>query len=178
MAATCTEPGLTAGVKCAVCGEILTAQAETAALGHEWGDWQKDRQEGATEYERRYCARNSAHFEEQSYEITTSDPAAGATSDPEAAAERPPHKFQAGQNGENLGKATVYQLDTIYDINKLNKLGNSKLQKVLKNAGVEVIKTAGGESKSITKLKKALKRLATLTTNKQTTEKIKSVLAD
>ena len=27
VAATCTEPGLTAGVKCAVCGEILAAQA-------------------------------------------------------------------------------------------------------------------------------------------------------
>ncbi|MBR2445793.1 MAG: dockerin type I repeat-containing protein [Clostridia bacterium] len=32
--ATCTEPGLTAGVKCAVCGEILTAQEEISAKGH------------------------------------------------------------------------------------------------------------------------------------------------
>ena len=34
--ATCTETGLTAGVKCSVCGEILTAQKEIPALGHEW----------------------------------------------------------------------------------------------------------------------------------------------
>ena len=32
--ATCTETGLTAGVKCSVCDEILTAQEEIAALGH------------------------------------------------------------------------------------------------------------------------------------------------
>ena len=33
-AATCTETGLTDGVKCTVCGETLTAQEEIAALGH------------------------------------------------------------------------------------------------------------------------------------------------
>lgn len=32
-AATCTKPGLTAGVKCTVCGETLTAQEETPATG-------------------------------------------------------------------------------------------------------------------------------------------------
>ena len=35
VAPTCTETGLTAGVKCSVCGEILTAQEEISALGHE-----------------------------------------------------------------------------------------------------------------------------------------------
>ena len=34
VAPTCTETGLTAGVKCSVCGEILTVQKEVAALGH------------------------------------------------------------------------------------------------------------------------------------------------
>jgi len=34
-AATCTESGLTDGVKCADCGEILTAQQEIKALGHD-----------------------------------------------------------------------------------------------------------------------------------------------
>jgi len=34
VAPTCTETGLTAGVKCSVCGEILTEQEVVAALGH------------------------------------------------------------------------------------------------------------------------------------------------
>ena len=33
-AATCTETGLTDGVKCSVCGEIIVAQEEIPALGH------------------------------------------------------------------------------------------------------------------------------------------------
>ena len=37
--ATCTETGLTDGVKCSVCGEILVAQEVIEALGH---DWQED----------------------------------------------------------------------------------------------------------------------------------------
>ncbi|MBQ7059484.1 MAG: leucine-rich repeat protein, partial [Firmicutes bacterium] len=36
VAATCTETGLTAGTKCSVCGEILTAQETIPALGHDW----------------------------------------------------------------------------------------------------------------------------------------------
>lgn len=36
VAATCTAPGMTEGVKCADCGEIITAQAEIPALGHTW----------------------------------------------------------------------------------------------------------------------------------------------
>ena len=34
--ATCTATGLTEGKRCSVCGEILVAQQETPALGHEW----------------------------------------------------------------------------------------------------------------------------------------------
>jgi len=35
-AATCTETGLTEGKKCSVCGEVLVAQTEIAALGHSY----------------------------------------------------------------------------------------------------------------------------------------------
>ena len=35
-APTCTEPGLTEGSKCSVCGEILVAQQEVKALGHDY----------------------------------------------------------------------------------------------------------------------------------------------
>ncbi len=35
--ATCTESGLTDGIVCSVCGEILKAQTEIAASGHDWG---------------------------------------------------------------------------------------------------------------------------------------------
>ena len=38
VAPTCEATGLTAGVKCSVCGEVLTAQAEVAALGHDWDE--------------------------------------------------------------------------------------------------------------------------------------------
>lgn len=37
--ATCTATGLTAGVKCTVCGEILTAQEVIPVKGHEYGEW-------------------------------------------------------------------------------------------------------------------------------------------
>ncbi len=38
VAATCTTTGLTEGKKCSVCGEVLLAQEEAAALGHRWDD--------------------------------------------------------------------------------------------------------------------------------------------
>ena len=36
VAPSCTETGLTAGVKCSECGEIITAQQELPALGHDY----------------------------------------------------------------------------------------------------------------------------------------------
>ncbi|MBQ6439969.1 MAG: Ig-like domain-containing protein [Mogibacterium sp.] len=41
---TCTLPGLSAGKKCAVCGEILAEQEEIPALGHNFGDWETSKE--------------------------------------------------------------------------------------------------------------------------------------
>ena len=39
-AATCERPGVTEGIRCSVCGEILKEQTETEpATGHAYGDW-------------------------------------------------------------------------------------------------------------------------------------------
>ncbi len=38
VAATCTEAGKTAGLKCTVCGKVLAAQEEVKALGHKYVD--------------------------------------------------------------------------------------------------------------------------------------------
>ena len=56
---TCTESGLTAGYICSVCGQILIAQTETPALGHDWGAWEVKTQPKCTEdgVETRTCAR-------------------------------------------------------------------------------------------------------------------------
>ena len=47
-AATCTEKGLTEGKKCSVCGEILVAQKEVAALGHKAGAAVTENEKAAT----------------------------------------------------------------------------------------------------------------------------------
>lgn len=36
--ATCTEAGYTAGVKCSVCGRIISGMEEISALGHDWNE--------------------------------------------------------------------------------------------------------------------------------------------
>ena len=48
-APTCTEKGLTDGVKCSVCGEIITAQKEISAKGHTFGEWQEVKAPTCTE---------------------------------------------------------------------------------------------------------------------------------
>lgn len=37
--ATCETDGLTFGVKCSTCGEVLQAQEVISALGHQYGEW-------------------------------------------------------------------------------------------------------------------------------------------
>ena len=62
-AATCTDTGLTAGQKCAVCGEILKAQETIPALGHDWGGWH--RFDGTSH--QRVCLRDQAHTETEAH---------------------------------------------------------------------------------------------------------------
>ncbi len=49
VAPTCTETGLTAGIKCAHCGEILLAQEIIPATGHTSSDWIVDKNATCTE---------------------------------------------------------------------------------------------------------------------------------
>ncbi len=51
VAPTCTETGLTEGVKCSVCGEILTPQEEIPALGHTPAEAVKENEKAATCFE-------------------------------------------------------------------------------------------------------------------------------
>ena len=74
LAATCTETGLTAGKKCSVCDEILEAQEEVAALGHDYQEvadsataptCTKDGKEADQE-----CSRCHAHLDGKTIEAT------------------------------------------------------------------------------------------------------------
>ena len=64
-AATCTEKGLTEGKHCSTCKEILVAQKEVAALGHDWGAWTVTTAATCTKdgSEKRVCKRDASHVE-------------------------------------------------------------------------------------------------------------------
>ena len=68
--ATCLQAGLTAGSHCSVCGEVLVAQQEVPALGHDMGEWQVVTPATETEegLERRECSRCD-HVEERAIPI-------------------------------------------------------------------------------------------------------------
>ncbi len=74
--ATCTETGLTAGIKCTKCGETLTAQTETPANGHEMGVWYVAEAATCTKAgtEQRDCA-NCDYFETNEITATGHTPA-------------------------------------------------------------------------------------------------------
>lgn len=59
VAATCTETGLTAGVKCDLCDEWITEPTVTDALNHDFGDWYTvtAAQVGVAGLERHDCRR-------------------------------------------------------------------------------------------------------------------------
>lgn len=70
IAATCTEPGLTEGSHCAVCGEVLERQMEIPATGHDWGEGEITTPATCTqEGERTYvCAHDAGHVRTEAVE--------------------------------------------------------------------------------------------------------------
>ena len=70
IAATCTEPGLTEGSHCAVCGEVLERQMEIPATGHDWGEGEITTPATCTqEGERTYvCAHDAGHVRTETVE--------------------------------------------------------------------------------------------------------------
>ena len=60
--ATCTEPGLTDGARCAVCLEWIEPQEEIPATGHAFGEWNETKAPTCTEdgQASRYCANCDA----------------------------------------------------------------------------------------------------------------------
>ena len=60
-AATCTEPGLSNGSKCSVCGAVLQKQTATPAKGHDWDDGVVTQEpEGFVPGVRTYTCRNDS----------------------------------------------------------------------------------------------------------------------
>ena len=65
---TCIETGLTEGKRCSVCGELLVAQEEIAALGHDWSEWTVTKEATCTEAGSKIRSCNRCQ-EEQTKEI-------------------------------------------------------------------------------------------------------------
>ncbi len=69
--ATCTSSGLTAEIRCSLCGEVLQAQQTVEALGHDWGNaqytWADD---NASMTAMHTCLRDSAHIEAETVSVT------------------------------------------------------------------------------------------------------------
>ena len=61
--ATCTEAGRSAGTECAICGEVLSGEAELPALGHDYSDWITIKEPTYTEEgtEEQVCSRDPSH---------------------------------------------------------------------------------------------------------------------
>ena len=70
---TCEQSGKTEGKHCSVCNEVLEAQEEIPALGHEYGEatytWNEDKTECTAE---RVCTRDASHKETETVKTTNS----------------------------------------------------------------------------------------------------------
>ena len=63
---TCTESGLTDGIKCSICNEIIKQQFQIPALGHNLGEWEEVKKPTYTQNgkKRKNCTRCD-YFEEE-----------------------------------------------------------------------------------------------------------------
>ena len=82
--ATCTEAGLTEGKHCARCGEILAAQEEVPALGHDWGEAVFTWDGYSVVKAERICKNDSSHVD---VAVTCTDDGGQVTVEPTATAE-------------------------------------------------------------------------------------------
>ena len=72
LAATCEEPGHSEGVRCSVCGEILTEPTEYPALGHAYvsqgWQWSEDFSEASVDF---VCSNDATHTHTEHAQITS-----------------------------------------------------------------------------------------------------------
>ena len=72
LAATCEEPGHSEGVRCSVCGEILTEPTEYPALGHAYvsqgWQWSEDFSEASVDF---VCSNDATHTHTEQAHITS-----------------------------------------------------------------------------------------------------------
>ena len=107
-APTCTEPGLTDGVKCAACGEIITQQTEIAVADHSYGEWETVKEPTTTEEgsRKRVCAACGAEETESIPVVDMPEPTTKPTEPATKPSEEPttaPTTQPGTTGGDNAG---------------------------------------------------------------------------
>ena len=108
--ATCTEDGLTDGVKCSVCQEILVPQVIAYATGHQYGEWVVTKESTTTEVgqKQKEC---TACGDKQTEEIPVKD-------DPEASEYNVEYDLNGGYFAFGYTSTEQLTKDFLADFNK------------------------------------------------------------